>query len=151
MARLSKAGVPVMATEAEYRPELHEKLTHDAQVAFLQTAPIACGGISRVMALSEMVGGTPTRLSLEVSSTAVALMAACQIAAADPMIAHVEHHSVHTVFFDTLRLQKQANNRHSLPDEPGLGITLPSTDISTAYSTGDDHIAQLPRQAVTTI
>ncbi|WP_299412274.1 enolase C-terminal domain-like protein [uncultured Sulfitobacter sp.] len=151
MAQLSKAGVPVMATEAEYRPELHEKLTHDAQVAFLQTAPIACGGISRVTALSRLVADTPTRLSLEVSSTAVALMAACQIAAADPMIAHVEHHSVHSVFFDTLRLQKQANNRHSLPDEPGLGITLPSTDVSTAYSTGDDHIAQLPRQAVTTI
>lgn len=146
MARLSKAGVPVMATEAEYRPELHEKLTHDAQVAFLQTAPIACGGISRVMALSQLVADTPTRLSLEVSSTAVALMAACQIAAADPMIAHVEYHSVHTVFFDTLRLQKKTNNRHSLPDEPGLGIKLPSTDISTAYSTGDDTIAQLPRE-----
>ena len=146
MSRLSKAGVPVMATEAEYRPELHEKLTHDAQVAFLQTAPIACGGISRVMALSQLVADTPTRLSLEVSSTAVALMAACQVAAADPMIAHVEHHSVHTVFFDTLRLQKKTNNRHSLPDEPGLGIKLPSTDISTAYSTGDDTFAQLPRE-----
>ena len=134
-----------MATEAEYRPELHEKLVHDAQIAFLQTAPIACGGISRVMALSEMVADTQTRLSLEVSSTAVALMAACQIAAADPMIAHVEHHSVHTVFFDTLRLQRHPNNRHSLPDDPGLGITLPSTDVSTAYSTGDDPIAQMPR------
>ncbi len=151
MARLSKAGVPVMATEAEYRTELHEKLTHDAQVAFLQIAPIACGGISRVMALSRLVADTPTRLSLEVSSTAVALMAACQIAAADPAVAHVEHHSVHTVFFDTLRLQRQANNRHSLPDDPGLGITLPSNDISTAYSTGDDTIAEVPRKAVTTI
>ena len=98
------------------------------------------------MALSQLVADTPTRLSLEVSSTAVALMAACQVAAADPMIAHVEHHSVHTVFFDTLRLQKKTNNRHSLPDEPGLGIKLPSTDISTAYSTGDDTFAQLPRE-----
>lgn len=149
MAHLSKAGVPVMATEAEYRPELHQMLIEDARVAFLQTAPIACGGISRVKAMSDMVAGTPTRLSLEVSSTAVALMAACQIAASDPVIAHVEYHSVHRVFFDALRLQKHTDNRYSLPNDPGLGITLPNDDISTAYSTDDDIIAQLPRKAVT--
>lgn len=149
MARLSKAGVPVMATEAEYRPELHQKLVEDVQVAFLQTAPIACGGISRVRALSEMVAKTQTRLSLEVSSTAIALMAACQVAAADPVIAHVEFHSVHTVFFDALRLQAYPNSRYSLPNDPGLGITLPIDDISTAYSTGNDDIAQMPRNAVT--
>lgn len=124
-------------------------LVEEAQVAFLQTAPIACGGISRVRAMSEMVAGTPTRLSLEVSSTAVALMAACQIAAADAVIAHVEYHSVHTVFFDALRLQKHTDDRYSLPKNPGLGITLPNDAVSAAYSTGDDIMAQLPRKAVT--
>lgn len=148
MATLAKAGVPVMATEAEYRDELHRKLVEEAGVAYLQTAPIACGGISRVRSLAQMVVDSPTRLTLEVSSTAVALMAACQIAAADPAIAHVEYHTVHTVFFDALRLHRQPEDcdRFSLPGTPGLGIALPISEVSAAFSTGDESIAQLPRE-----
>lgn len=150
MAALSKAGVPVMATEAEYRGELHEKLVHEVGVAFLQTAPIACGGISRVRAMSKIVADTPTELSLEVSSTAVALMAACQLSAADPAIAHVEHHTVHTVFFDMLCLHRVTdhNNRFSLPNASGLGIGLPTSKVSAVFSMGDENITQMPRKAV---
>lgn len=149
MATLSKAGIPVMATEAEYRDELHIKLVEESRVAFLQTAPIACGGISRVHELAGLVADTPTRVSLEVSSTAVALMAACQIAAADAEIAHVEHHSIHEVFFDLLQLQRlrAIPNRFSLPDVTGLGIKLPMSEISAAFSMGDDTVTQMSRDA----
>lgn len=135
MARLTKAGVPVMATEAEYRPELHDRLIEEARVAFLQTAPIASGGLSRVLSLADQVAPTETRLSLEVSSTAVALMAAIQAAAAHSRIAHVEYHTVHTVFFDHLRLTHDPTNRSSVrpPDQPGLGLALPGDETSVAF------------------
>ena len=135
MARLSKAGVPVMATEAEYRPELHDRLIEEARVRFLQTAPIAAGGLSRVMALADQVAQTETRLSLEVSSTAVALMASVHAAAARAEIAHVEYHTVHTVFFEMLRLKQDAAtpSQVSPPDEPGLGISLPDDHVVPAF------------------
>lgn len=126
MKRLSRAGVPVMAAEAEYREELHQALVSEAEVAFLQTAPIACGGITRVRTMSNMVMGSPAQLSLEVSSTAVALMAACHLAASDDCIAHVEYHTVHQVFFDQLALQKPTGTgkRIKLPETAGMGIEL---------------------------
>lgn len=133
MRRLSRAGVPVMATEAEYRAELHRHLVETAEVAFLQTAPVACGGISRVRALADMVAVTPTRISLEVSSTAIALLAACQIAAADATIAHVEYHFLHQVFFDALPMAPNpaTPGLFRLPAAPGLGMTLPTQDVVT--------------------
>lgn len=140
MARLTRAGVPVMATEAEYRPELHDRLVEEARVAFLQTAPIAAGGLSRVLALADQVAQTETRLSLEVSSTAVALMAAIQAASAHPAIAHVEYHTVHTVFFDKLRLQPIPTDQSRVgpPDTPGLGISLPGEGVTVAFEETSD-------------
>ncbi|WP_319530149.1 mandelate racemase/muconate lactonizing enzyme family protein [uncultured Cohaesibacter sp.] len=130
MAWLVKQGVPVMAVEAEYRPELHKAMIDEDAVRFLQTAPIACGGASRVSTLSKSLQGTPIRLSLEVSSTAVALMAACQMAAADPSIAHVEYHTIHDVFYDRLSLSPVGKGgSHKLSDKPGLGISLPHNEV----------------------
>ncbi len=149
MAMLSKAGVPVMATEAEYRDELHQKLIEESQVAYLQTAPVACGGISRIRELSSMVSDTPTRLSLEVSSTAIALMAACHAAAADPVIEHVEYHTIHDVFFDDLLLDRQQGyiDRFAVPDVRGLGLSLRNSEVSIAYSTNNTEANASPHIA----
>lgn len=126
MARLVRAGVPVMATEAEYRSEIHSRLVEAGAVRFLQTAPVACGGYTRLAELADLVRGTDIRLSLEVSSTAVALMAACQFAAAEKMVAHVEYHHLHQVFFDQLPWTDAGfASRMPLPDCPGIGIGLP--------------------------
>lgn len=124
MARLAREGVPVMAGEAEYRPEIHRQLVEEAGVAFLQTAPIASGGVGCLMRLQELVAGGPTRLSLEVSSTAVALMAACHAAAAMPSVAHVEFHYVHQVLFGNLALSPvlESPGLFALPTTPGLGV-----------------------------
>lgn len=136
MGDLSRAGVPVMALEAEYRREMHRALVEDAGVAFLQTAPIASGGITGVRALSDLCAGTDTRLSLEVSSTGVALMAASHIAAADPRVAHVEYHTVHRVFFQDFGLEPLGVDptTFTLPAVSGLGVTLPPTMASTPKS-----------------
>ncbi|WP_342075081.1 mandelate racemase/muconate lactonizing enzyme family protein [Yoonia sp. SS1-5] len=138
MARLVRAGVPVMATEAEYRHELHAKLIEDRAVTLLQTAPVACGGFTRLHEMADMVRGTDVRLSLEVSSTAVALMAACQFAAACDVVAHVEYHHLHQVFFDQLPwLNSKFAPQMPLPVTPGLGITLPENEVELVFNTSN--------------
>lgn len=134
MTELSKIGVPVMAVEAEYRPEIHRILVEDAQVAFLQTAPIANGGVAGTRKLAQLCEGTNTQLSLEVSSTGVALMAACHIAASQPRVAHVEYHTVHQVFFPEFGLDpiRFDPTQFTLPGTPGLGISLPCAETLTA-------------------
>ena len=137
MKSLHDAGVPVMATEAEYRCEIHQQLIQSGAVKYLQTAPIACGGIYRLRQLNELISrsAAETLLSLEVSSTAVALMAACHFAASHT-VAHVEYHYLHQVFFDQLNLQPVAGMRgwFTLPDKPGLGMALPESDIQTVFT-----------------
>ncbi len=138
MQELCRAGVPVMATEAEYRDEIHQVLIEHGVVKYLQTAPIACGGITRLNELSDHLALTESqkiKLSLEVSSTAVALAAACHFAAANSEVAHTEYHFVHQVFMDELKLQpvKDKIGWFQLPEAAGIGITLPVTLVETAF------------------
>ncbi|MFK8083399.1 MAG: enolase C-terminal domain-like protein [Granulosicoccus sp.] len=141
MKSLCDAGVPVMATEAEYRSEIHQQLLDTGAVRFLQTAAIACGGINRLFQLSRQteqnarLSRRAVRLSLEVSSTAVALLAAAHYAAASQSIAHVEYHHLHQVFFDRLKLTPIRNRKgwFQLPEAHGLGIELPQADTQLVF------------------
>ncbi|MEQ3624498.1 MAG: mandelate racemase/muconate lactonizing enzyme family protein [Celeribacter sp.] len=148
MAALSRANVPVMALEAEYRREMHELLVHKAQVAFLQTAPIASGGVAGVRALADLCTETDTQLSLEVSSTGLALMAACHLAASEPLVAHVEYHMVHQVFFDEFDLQPPQFSplTFALPDTPGLGVSLPAHAMTAAKPMDAPVASEEPRK-----
>ncbi|MEM1078590.1 MAG: enolase C-terminal domain-like protein [Pseudomonadota bacterium] len=128
MRALTAAGVPVMAVEAEYRPELQEQLVAEGCVRFLQVAPIAVGGVTRIRALCDLVSETPVELSLEVSSTAFAFLAAAHMAAASLQIAHVEYHYVHHVFFDQLHAACE-QGRFALPVGPGIGFALPREQL----------------------
>ncbi len=139
MTTLREAGVPVMATEAEYRIEIHQQLIDAGAVKYLQTAPLACGGLSRLMQLSNQItqsNDERTQLSLEVSSTAVALLAAAHYATTCDKVAHVEYHYLHQVFYDELTLKPVPNRTgwFQLPQTPGLGIVLPATETHLAYS-----------------
>lgn len=151
MAQLCRAGIPVMATEAEYRDELHRRLIGEGAVTFLQTAPVACGGIGRVLALADLVRDTPIRLSLEVSSTAVALMAAAHLAAAEDTIAHVERHYVHQVFYDRLAFRPSPDRPglFDLPRKPGLGIDLPYDATVPAWTLTRSSPNREPGKAAT--
>ena len=127
-----------MATEAEYREEIHQMLIERGAVKYLQTAPIASGGFTRLNMLSEELTLTENqsiKLSLEVSSTAVALAAACHYAAASDNVVHTEYHNVHQVFMDRLHLQPVSGKRgwYELPDSAGLGIKLPMSSVDTAF------------------
>ena len=130
-------------TEAEYRDEMHRALVEDAGVAFLQIAPVACGGITRLQELPRLADKTPSRLSLEVSPTAIALMVACHFAAAEPSVAHVEYHFIHQVFFGLLQISTpdKPGDRHWLPEQIGLGTTLPMDLTDSQFGlTGDAPI-----------
>ncbi len=134
MQSLTESGVPVMATEAEYREEIHQVLIDTNAVTYLQTAPIACGGISRLIQLSKAIENKEIALSLEVSSTAVALLAACHFAASHK-VAHTEYHFIHQVFFDELELSKVAGRTgwFQLSSSPGIGISLPYDKTNLAF------------------
>jgi len=139
MQSLCGAGVPVMATEAEYRTELQEQLINQGAVKFMQTAPVACGGITRLNEINTLItsndSASKTRLSLEVSSTAVAFAAACHFAAANKCVAHTEYHTVHQVFNDEFTLQALQGQPgwFQMPQRPGLGISLPLDCVTLAY------------------
>lgn len=138
MQALTDIGVPVMGTEAEYREELHLQLIEQRAVKYLQTAPVACGGLSRLINLTKLIdqsGNDTIKISLEVSSTAIALMAACHFAAASSHIAHTEYHFLHTVFFDDLLLAPVAKQPgiFQMPDEIGLGISLPQSAVKLEF------------------
>jgi len=136
MAKLNAAGIPIMATEAEYRSEIHRQLIEHNAVTFLQTAPIACGGLKRLEELDRLVSGTSTRLSLEVSSTAVAFLTACHFAAAFDSVAHVEHHYLHQVFFDQIltATDKSDAGNYSLGHQHGLGMELDLACVKLEYT-----------------
>ncbi len=127
MATLRRAGVPVMGVEAEYREEILTSYIDDGAVQILQVAPIACGGVSTTLHLADRARAAGIVLSPEVSSTALATMVACHLAAAHEAIVNVEYHSVHQSFFDHLPFTPaDLNQGHvSLPSSPGLGLTLP--------------------------
>ncbi len=143
MKTLCDAGVPVMATEAEYRIEIHKQLVDTGAVKFLQTAPIACGGLTRLHELSNQVQNSDKpalQLSLEVSSTAVALLAAAHYAVAINAstcnrVAHVEYHYLHQVFFDRLKLKAVIDRSgwFHMPEEPGLGMDLPESETQMVF------------------
>ena len=134
MTRLVREGVPVMATEAEYRQEVHQILVEERAVRFLQTAPVACGGFGRLKELADLVRGSECRLSLEVSSTAVALLAAAHFAAAEDVVAHVEYHYLHQVFFNRLPWSRKGfGDVMPLPDAAGLGIALPDSETEQVF------------------
>jgi len=127
-----------MANEAEYRHELHQQLVSQGAVRYLQTAPIACGGVTRLVALNSLLESdisAQIRLSLEVSSTAVALITACHYAAATSTVAHTEYHFLHQVFFELLEfsLVSERPGWFQLSAKPGLGISLPLSECKVEF------------------
>jgi len=88
-----------------------------------------------MVASSERAKQTRIQLSLEVSSTAIALAAACHFAAANKIVAHTEYHYVHQVFMDELHLRPVTGQTgwFKLADEPGLGITLPMDEVNKEF------------------
>lgn len=120
-------GVPVMALEAEYRMPIIRLLLERGAISILQIAMIACGGFTAARQILDLATAAGVPVSLEVSSTAVATMAALHLAAANRAVVHVEMHMVHQVLFEFLPFAPDAvrDGFVQLPDRPGLGLKLP--------------------------
>jgi L-alanine-DL-glutamate epimerase-like enolase superfamily enzyme len=127
MAALTAAGVPVMGLEAEYRHLVIDLLLDRRALAILQFAPVACGGITGGLALIGKAAACGLPVSLEVSSTAVAQLAAFHLGAARAMVESVELHMVHQVLFEAFPFPPSAiaGGVLALPETPGLGLALP--------------------------
>jgi L-alanine-DL-glutamate epimerase-like enolase superfamily enzyme len=127
MAALTAAGLPLMGLEAEYRPDLVRHLVERPAVAILQLALVACGGISAARRFIALAGARGLPCSLEVSSSAVAELAALHLAAAHAQVISVEMHQVHDLLFDLVPslAAPRPPGFVRLPDAPGLGMTLP--------------------------
>jgi len=94
--------------------------------------------LSRLIELQRLIkaqGENGIKLSLEISSTAIALSAACHFAAASETVAHTEFHTIHQVFFDKLNITaiEGRTGWFQLPDSQGLGIVLPKSDIHCEF------------------
>ncbi|ASM75012.1 MULTISPECIES: mandelate racemase/muconate lactonizing enzyme family protein [Roseobacteraceae] len=135
MRRLVELGVPVMGIEAEYRPQIHSAMIRERSLRFLQVAPSAVGGPSRMKALVEELEGTGIGMSLEVSSSVVATLAAAHFAAAEGRVAHFEYHSIHQVLFEKIAAggHRIEGSIMHLSDLPGLGMALAPGDAVTAF------------------
>ena len=118
--------IPVMGIEAEYRDEILSSLICSSSVSILQIALVACGGLSAGLRICNEAANYNLPCSLEVSSTAVAELAAFHLAAAHSSILNVEYHMIHQVMYDQFpfSLDDLEKGRLKLPDNPGLGITL---------------------------
>jgi len=138
MQALCNSKVPVMGTEAEYREEILNQLVSTNAVTCLQISPIAVGGISRVLYLAThmQTEKTDIQLSMEVSSTAVALLTACHLSLGIDRIAHVEYHYIHQVFFKSLDLTAATlKYRDSkLLNKIGLGIDVNELDVEPQFT-----------------
>jgi len=116
-----------MGLEAEYRSLAIDLLLERRAVAILQFAPVACGGITAGLDLIARAAACGLPVSLEVSSTAVAQLAAFHLGAACPAVRSVEYHMVHQLLFEAFPFTASAvaEGVLALPDLPGLGIALP--------------------------
>jgi len=138
MHSLCEAGVPVMGTEAEYRYEILQEMISSSAVKYLQVAPVAVGGISRVVELAGSIRNESSdiKLSMEVSSTAVALLAACHVSLFCSLVEHVEYHFVHQVYFDELGVTaaQLINADSEILNRVGLGVCLDDISVNPEFS-----------------
>ena len=134
MRQLCQQGIPVMGLEAEYRDEVLSELIEGRAVTVLQLAPIACGGPSRIAKLIGRARAAGIDLTLETSSTAIATMAAAQIAAAWRDVRDIEVHQLHRLFFDQIQLdQTRVVSPLRLPSTPGLSVTLKPERVTACF------------------
>jgi len=127
-----------MGTEAEYRHEILREMISTNAVKYLQVAPVAIGGITAVVELAEIIRelDSTIRLSMEVSSTAVALLAACHISLCCDLIEHVEYHYVHQVYFAQMGLTATGlmNGDSEYMNGVGLGVCLDDLCVNPEFS-----------------
>lgn len=125
MAMLQREGpVPVIAGEAEFRPEIFRRLLREKAVGRLQFCVGLCGGPSAALALIAEAAAHGVAATPQCHATAILQAASLHLGGAHPNAGHVEFHMFHDHLHDLLPLAMRAPRAGclSLDGVTGLGI-----------------------------
>ena len=127
MASLNRE-LPVMAWDAEVRPEIYRAALAAGAIGVMLLAPTAVGGVTGTRRLLAMAADAGVPASLHCSSTGFAELAAFHLAAALPAIRDVEYHQFHTMLYDRLppAVLTVENGTVTVPDVAGIGMAVPA-------------------------
>jgi len=147
MHTINHAGLPVVATEAEYRPDVFADLLDVRAVGYLQFCVGLCGGFTGALGLDVQARARGVRTTPQTYSTAVMQAASLHLAAARSNVDSAEWHGFH----DHLRALMPESMRTvrggviALGEAPGLGIAIPQAGTQPDGSRIDVfHTCALP-------
>ncbi len=127
LRHLNGNGVPVIASEGEYRHGEFLRLLDAGAVSFLQFCLTLCGGFTGGIRLDGWAADRAIPSTPQCFSTSIAQAATLHFAAARPNVASAEYHCFHDHLRD-LYLPGTACIRDgfaSAGTEPGLGVAIP--------------------------
>lgn len=126
-----ESGLQVMGFEAECRKEILLHLAEIGALGIIQFSPIAAGGISGALELLEGAERLGAPVSLQVSSSGVAAMAALQLGATSRAVQHVEYHQFHTLFYERMpdSVTRVYEGVVRLSGSAGLGMAPPEAAL----------------------
>ena len=141
LAAINRTLMPVVASEAEFRPALFEDLLTHGAVSYLQFCLPLCGGFSGACALDDLAASHAVRSTPQCFSTAVAQAATLHFAAARSNTHSAEFHGFH----DHLKFLYRGETGHveagqaSAGQLPGLGVSVPATGMQIDGSAVSVH------------
>lgn len=131
MARLQREGpVPVIAGEAEFRPEIFRRLLQEKAVGMLQFCLGLCGGPSGALALVEEAAAHGVAATPQCHATAILQAASLHLGAAHLNAGWVEFHMFHDHLRDLLPLAMRAPRAGCIAFDgvTGLGVAPEALD-----------------------
>lgn len=140
MAMLQRAGpVPVIAGEAEFRPEIFQRLLREKAVGMLQVCVGLCGGPSGALALIEEAAAHGVTATPQCHATAILQAASLHLGGAHPNAGRVEFHMFHDHLHDLLPPGMRAPRADclSLDGVTGLGIASEVLDAPRDTDAGE--------------
>ncbi|MBR0641523.1 mandelate racemase/muconate lactonizing enzyme family protein [Plastoroseomonas hellenica] len=140
MAMLQRQGpVPVIASEAEFRPEVFQCLLREKAVGMLQFCVGLCGGPSRALALIAEAAAHGVTATPQCHATVVLQAASLHLGGAHPNAGRVEFHMFHDHLHDLLPPGMRAPRAGCLSVDgvTGLGIAPEALDAPRAPDTGE--------------
>lgn len=131
LRHLNSLGVPVIASEAEYRHSEFARLLDAGAVSHLQYCLTLCGGFTGGIQLDKLAAEHGVTSTPQCFSTAIAQAATLHFAAAHPNVIAAEYHCFHDHLQD-LYVKGAGDIREgaaSAGEGPGLSIGIPEAGL----------------------
>lgn len=140
MAMLQREGpVPVIAGEAEFRPDIFRRLLREKAVDMLQVCLGLCGGPSGALALIEEAAAHGVTVTPQCHATAILQAASLHLGGAHPNAGRVEFHMFHDHLHDLLPPGMRAPHAGCMAFDgvTGLGIAPEALDAPRDPDAGE--------------